>query len=332
MNLVLTLMLLAATPRLEGIIWVTNETSGDVSVVDLQKRAVVATIRVGDRPRAVKPLPNGQHVLVTTQKGLALIDATTHKVIRVLPAGDGPDAVALSIDGSRAFVSNDDTGALSVVEIPSGKRLGVIGVGADPQGVTASPDGRAIYVTSEDQVTVVDAHTLQVRARVATQKGPRSVTFSPDGKKAWVTNEQSGSLTVIDAMIHVPLWNVSLPGAESRPLGAAISPDGASLFVTTGQGGALFVLDARTDEVQRVIEGLGQRTSGVVVSADGGWVVTANGLSNDVSVVSLLTGEVIARIPVGVGPSAVAFVAAEPKAPVVSERSRGRVSARARAH
>jgi len=330
MGLALALLILTTAPKLDGFVWVTNEASDDVSVIDLQQRAVVATIRVGERPRAVLPVPGGREVLVSTARGLALIDVATRKVVRVLPAGEGPDSFALSIDGGRAFVSNDDSGALSVVEIPNGKRLGVIAVGPNPGAVTRSADGRSIYVTGEERVTVIDAHTLDVRARIATQKGPSGIAFSPDGKKAWVTNEQSGSLTVVDAMVHLPMWNVSLPGAASRPLGVALSPDGASVFVTTGRGGSMLVVDARTDEVQRVIENVGKNPVAVASSPDGGWVVITNAGSNELSVVSLFTGEVIARIPVGAGPGSVAFVpeVAAKKSPVLSDRSRPRAKAR----
>src|SRR3954468_15031717 len=43
-------------------IFVTNERSNDVSVIDGETNAVVATIPVGKRPRGIHPSPDGKHI------------------------------------------------------------------------------------------------------------------------------------------------------------------------------------------------------------------------------------------------------------------------------
>ena len=51
--------------------------------------------------------------------------------------------------------------------------------------------------------------------------------------------------------------------------------------------------------VTRLIDGVGGRPWGIGVSADGARVFTANGPSNDVSVIDVATGTVAKRIKVG---------------------------------
>src|ERR1043165_4392247 len=48
----------AATPAL-GRLFVTNESGGDISVVDVGSQKVVATIPVGKRPRGIRLSPDG---------------------------------------------------------------------------------------------------------------------------------------------------------------------------------------------------------------------------------------------------------------------------------
>src|SRR3990170_3823364 len=48
----------AATPPAAGRVFVTNEGSGDITVVDVATRAVVATIPVGKRPRGIRLSPD----------------------------------------------------------------------------------------------------------------------------------------------------------------------------------------------------------------------------------------------------------------------------------
>ena len=47
-----------------GRLYVTNEMSGDLSVIDVATRQVVRTIALGKRPRGIKPSPDGKRLCV----------------------------------------------------------------------------------------------------------------------------------------------------------------------------------------------------------------------------------------------------------------------------
>jgi YVTN family beta-propeller protein len=64
------------------------------------------------------------------------------------------------------------------------------------------------------------------------------------------------------------------------------------------------VIDTASDRVERVVEGLGLRPWGIVATRDK--VLTANGPSNDVSVIDVASWKVRA-IPVGRSPWGVAL-------------------------
>jgi YVTN family beta-propeller protein len=44
--------------------YVTNEKSNDISVIDTGTDKVLATVPVGERPRGIRPSPDGKHVYV----------------------------------------------------------------------------------------------------------------------------------------------------------------------------------------------------------------------------------------------------------------------------
>ena len=67
------------------------------------------------------------------------------------------------------------------------------------------------------------------------------------------------------------------------------------------------MLDSHTYELLNTIK-VGVRPWGIAVSPDGKFLYTANGPSNDVSVVDLEAGKEIARVKVGMSPWAVAIV------------------------
>jgi YVTN family beta-propeller protein len=78
------------------------------------------------------------------------------------------------------------------------------------------------------------------------------------------------------------------------------------LYVSTGRGGKIAVVDvAGTPKVVQEVA-VGARPWGIALSPDGSRLYTANGPSNDVSVLDTATLKVIAKVPVGKSPWGVA--------------------------
>jgi YVTN family beta-propeller protein len=195
-------------PRL----YVTNEISGDISVVDLRSSSVIATIPVGKRPRGVRVSPDGTTLYVALSgspiagpgvdedtlpppdrrfDGIGVIDVRSGKLLRTIAAGTDPEQLAVTTNGARLFVANEDAGEVSVVDVAAGNIVRRIPVGGEPEGVDLSPDGRWVYVTSEEdnQVAVIDTESLAVVAMLPVGARPRSTGFLPDGSRAYVSAE-----------------------------------------------------------------------------------------------------------------------------------------------
>ena len=101
----MVLMLLLATLSSEGkpqrslVFCVSNENSGQLTLVDLAARNVIASIPVGKRPRGLRVVPGGSAVMVAVSgspaSGLAVIDLATRKLARTLPSGADPQTFDL---------------------------------------------------------------------------------------------------------------------------------------------------------------------------------------------------------------------------------------------
>ena len=315
-------------PRATGgdeFAYVSNEGSGEISVIDVESDSVIGTIDVGTRPRGVRVTPDGRRVYVAlsgsprcpptmpdaecaklvsdkSKDGIAEIDATTRRVLRVLPGGSDPEQFDLSPDGSQLYVSNEDVGKTTIVDVASGKVTASIAVGDEPEGVKTSPDGRTVYVTSEsdNSVHAIDAATGRERRSIAVGKRPRDIAFLPDGSALFVSNESGASVTRIDAVSGAVAATIALPEG-SLPMGLAVSPDAVRLYVATGRGGEVLAIDTRTNEVVGRVK-VGRRPWGIALTRDGDKLYVANGPSHDVSVVDVRNASamrVVKTLPVG---------------------------------
>jgi YVTN family beta-propeller protein len=316
-------------------VYVTNEASGDISVIDPSTQTVIATVKVGKRPRGVKISPDGKLLYVAlsgspsappgvdektlpppdrSADGIGEVDLATNTLTRVIHAGNDPEQVDISLDGSRLYVANEDTAQVSVVDVKTGSIVATAKVGAEPEGVTLRPDGKVVYVTSEEDgdVAAIDTATNKVLTRIPVGHRPRAIGFLPDGSRAFVTLENDAAIAVIDSQAHKFMQTIQLGDPEKtprpRPMGITVRPDGATLYVTTGSFGQLFLIDPAKNQPAGSIA-VGQRPWGVGLAPDGKTVFTANGPSNDVSIVDVTTQQVVKKIPVGMRPWGIAVLA-----------------------
>ncbi len=311
------------------LVYVSNEESTEISVIDGTTDTLLTRIFVGKRPRGIKVSPDGKSLFVALSgspiappgtdesklpppdraaDGIAIVDLVTQKLQRTLSTGEDPESFDISSDGSTLYVSNEDVGTASVVRLPSGEIGAVVKVGGEPEGVRLRPDNKVVYVTSEEEneVAVIETSTNKVIAKIETAARPRGIAFTSDGQRAYVTAEQGGSVAVIDAQRHQLLSEIKIDLPGAKPMGVVLSPRGDTAYVTCGRGGAIAVIDVATNQVLKILPGIGTRPWGIGISPDGRKLYTANGPSNDVSVVDVNTGAVLKRISAGKGPWGIA--------------------------
>lgn len=308
--------------------YVSNEDGQSVSVIATERQEVIATIEVGKRPRGLKLNADGTRLYVAVSglpkcpphvpdeecakqqrdlsaDGIAIVDTRAHKLLRVLQAGSDPEQFDLSKDQQRMFVANEDSASASVVEIDSGKVIERISVGREPEGVVVAPNGRWVLVTNESDnaVSIIDTTTFEVSKSVRVGKRPRDAAFTPDSRIAYVSGEFDASLYRIAVPEGEPVERVLQLREEARPMAVILDAPRNRLYLSTGRGKTIAVIDVRGKELQLVKEiEVGTRPWGLAMSEDGRFLYSANGPSNDVSVIDTKTLTVVKRIPVGKTP------------------------------
>jgi YVTN family beta-propeller protein len=325
-------------------VFVSDEKSGDVTVINGGDFKVVATIPVGKRPRGIQVSPNGRTVYVAmsgtpiapppkldaqgnpifqrgkddddddtaradkSADGIGVIDVAQKKLTGKLSVGSDPEEFSLSKSGTELYVSNEDVKTASVIDLASGKVTHIIPVGQEPEGVATAPDGKNFYVTCEagGEIYVIDAASYKVLGHFTVPLRPRSVDFLPGTGIGFIPSESVGQLNVIDTVHYKVLKAITLPPG-SRPVRVRVAPNGQKVYVSNGRAGTVSVLDSHSYELIDTIK-VGVRPWGIVISPDGRYLYAANGPSNDVSVVDLQTDKEITRIQAGQSPWGIVIV------------------------
>lgn len=162
---------------------------------------------------------------------------------------------------------------------------------------------------NEAQLVMVDAETLEIKAKIATGDFPHEVAVSKDGKTAYVANygaqTPNNSLSIIDLVNRKEIKRVDL-GALFRPHG--IVESGGKIYFTSETSRTV----ARYDPVKNKVDwiaGTGQTaTHMLVLTPDGKRIFTANIGSDTVTSINLEgnpSAQNISQISVGRQPEAI---------------------------
>lgn len=310
-------------------LYVSNEDDGTVSVIDADRGALLATIATGKRPRGLVLSPDAARLFVAVTglpkcpppipdeecarlprdpaaDGIAVVDTATLTRTGMIAGVSDPERVAVSPDGRRLFVSEEDAARLAAVDIRSGRVLATVPVGREPEGVRVSPDGRWVLVTSEEEnrVTIVDAKSYAVVGMAAVGRRPRDLAVTRDSRFAYVSGEADASVYRIALPSGAPAGRFLELHAGARPMGVALDAARGRLYVSTGRGGTVAAV-AVADGSLIGEAACGGRPWGIELGAGGTRLYSANGPSGEVAVIDTTTLAVERKITAGKGPWAV---------------------------
>jgi YVTN family beta-propeller protein len=230
--------------------------------------------------------------------------------------------MALSPDGSVAYLTEPSSNRLLVLNARSGTIIATVAVGNTPSGLAVSPDGSQVWVVNTQlndglsaaagTITVVATATDLVVGTITTlDPGSIDVAFSPDGHSAYVTNNgilASGSVSVIDTATLSVVGTLTLAPPSSlttgwNPTSVAVSPDGQQVWVSevNALDGSsttpdfVYVFDATTDtQVAKITVGAGPYF--MALSRDGRYAYVADKLSCDVREIDTATFQVVSTV------------------------------------
>jgi YVTN family beta-propeller protein len=221
-------------------------------------------------------------------------------ILDTVITGPLPIDVAISPDGTRAYVTNNGSGSVSVIDTTTNVTVGdPITVGSWPWGVAVTPDGSRAYVANYGggSVSVIDTSThATVGAPISVGGSPWDVAVTPDGTRAYVTNV-SGTVSVIDTVTNRVVSGIAL-GVVTH--GVAVTPDGAHAYVTRFGAGSVSVIDTTTNTTVGDPIEVGALPEGISIAPDGTRAYVANNGGNSVSVIDTSTKTTVGN-PISIG-------------------------------
>ena len=177
--------------------WAFNGRSKDVTVIDAEKRSVIATVPLPGKPEFPAVDGNGTvFVNIEDKNEIVRLDAATRKVTATWPLDgcDSPSGLAIDTIGHRLF-SVCDGKKMIVTDAGSGRKLAAPEIGEGPDAAAYDPTHQLAFSSNGGgTLSVVDAAkpaypTIQT---LSTARGARTMAFDSASGRVYVVTADFG--------------------------------------------------------------------------------------------------------------------------------------------
>jgi YVTN family beta-propeller protein len=185
-----------------GLLYVTTEIDNSVTIVDPKTLKIVGSVPTG-KPES--------HMLAITRDGrrgytanvgsgtVSVLDLEARKTVTIIPISPVTQRIALSVDDSLVFTSDQTAPRLAVVSTASNTVTKWVTLPAPGYGTAPTPDGRWLVVAmpTANKVAIVDLKTFEVAHLIDVPPTPQESLVTPDGSRAYVSCDTSGKVVAI---------------------------------------------------------------------------------------------------------------------------------------
>ncbi|MDA9532018.1 YncE family protein [Bradyrhizobium sp. CCBAU 25338] len=307
-------------------VYAAEQFSNTVSVTDPVDNKLLGVIRLGDpQPGNFSPLYKGQvlvhgmgfspdhktlAVVSIGSNSVSFIDTATNAVKHVTYVGRSPHEAFYTPDGKEVWVTVRGENYISVIDPTSFKEKTRITTPNGPGMQIFSPDGKYGYICSsfnpETDVVAVAEHKIIARVKQESPFCP-NIAATPDGNQVWFTLKDVGRTQVFNARPPFNAIKTIETGPITNHVNFAHTAKGTFAYVTVG--GLNEVKVFRTDDFSQVATiPVGSLPHGVWPSGDGTRIYVGLENADALAAIDTATNKVIANVPIGQAPQAIAYV------------------------
>jgi len=241
-----------------GNVYVTNNFTNSVSVINVASDKLVATVPVGFAPAqsAVDPV-NGYVYVTNNDSGtVTVIDGASSTVVTTVQT-DGlyPDGIAFDPANDCMYVAEHGNGegndAIAVVNATSNTLEHNIASLHSPSGVAYDPiDGEVYVTTGISSVEVVDPATNTIAGQITVGQGPSGIALDPANGYLYVANSISGTVSVINGSSNEVIATVNVSASVvSVPYLVAYDPANGYVMVGNDYSSGVNVINGTANKL-----------------------------------------------------------------------------------
>ncbi|MBZ5520866.1 MAG: YncE family protein [Acidobacteriia bacterium] len=259
---------------------------------------------------------NTYYILALTQEpSILVIDPrvgfSTSKLYAMIDLQAPGEDWVLSRNNDRLFVTMPTVNKVAALDAMTFRTITNIETWGKPGRLAFQPDGQYLWVANDSErpgesgVTVINATTLEVAARIPTGKGHHEIVFD-ENQNAYVSNQAEGTVSIISIPKLAKVKDIDV---GRSPVALAYSGASMSVYVAGKDEGAILVISSESLAVTATLKDKPGFTA-MLLTPDGRWGFVANGSENNVLLFDVSSNKFLQRYEVGRSPDQLALTTA----------------------
>ena len=235
-------------------IYVANQFSNIISIIDPEKAKVIADIEVEDSPYGidVNPLTNRVYVTNRGSDTVSIIDGFTNKQLTTIKVDESPLNLAVNLANNLLYVTNINSQTVTVIDTIENKVIKTLNYTSIPYDVAINPHTNLIYVSDlgNNSIQVIDGNNNTLITSIPVDSRPSVISINILSNLIYVSNFISDTVSVINGTTNKVIKNIKV---GENPIGVTINPIKNKIYVYNSEDDTVSVINGTTNKVIKQI-------------------------------------------------------------------------------
>ena len=231
-------------------LYVANQFSNTISVIDIEKSIVENNIDVGKSPYDVDVNPFSNRIYASNRDSntISVIDGFTNKELTDIRVGDSPLGIGINLATSWIYVANLNSKTITVIDAIENRIIKSLKYASLPYDVIINPHTNKVYVSDlgKDSVLVLDGNNNTLVSTIPVGLKPSVLAINTQTNTIYVSNFLNDSVSVINGTSNKIETNIEV---GDSPVGIAVNPRTNKIYVDNSEDNSISVINGTTNKV-----------------------------------------------------------------------------------
>jgi YVTN family beta-propeller protein len=231
-------------------LYVANQFSNTISVIDIDKSKVEKNIDVGNSPYDVDVNPFSNRIYASNRDSdtISVIDGFTNKELTNISVGDSPLGIGINLGRGWVYVANLDSKTITVIDAINNHIIKTLKYASLPYDVVINPVTNKVYVSDlgKDSVLVLDGSNNTLVSTIPVGLNPSVLAINTQTNTIYVSNFSNDTVSIINGTSNKVETNIKV---GNNPVGIAVNPRINKIYVNNLADNTISVINGTTNKV-----------------------------------------------------------------------------------
>jgi YVTN family beta-propeller protein len=231
-------------------LYVANQFSNTISVIDIDKSKVEKNIDVGNSPYDVDVNPFSNRIYASNRDSdtISVIDGFTNKELTNISVGDSPLGIGINLGRGWVYVANLDSKTITVIDAINNHIIKTLKYASLPYDIVINPVTDKVYVSDlgKDSVLVLDGSNNTLVSIIPVGLNPSVLAINTQTNTIYVSNFSNDTVSIINGTSNKVETNIKV---GNNPVGIAVNPRINKIYVNNLADNTISVINGTTNKV-----------------------------------------------------------------------------------